>query len=114
MDVDEDDDGTQKPLVAKDYAIEVDFADLEDEEKEVSLDSDAFHLSSSFSSDLADPLPSSHFYQNGGEEYGEELENAIAKIDAEIVRMAPNMKAADKFVPPASPRPRQYFFSNFR
>jgi len=37
MDVDEDDDGTQKPLVAKDYAIEVDFADLEDDEREVSL-----------------------------------------------------------------------------
>lgn len=42
--------------------------------------------------------------QNGSEEYGEELDAAISKIDAEIVRMAPNMKAADKYVP-ISPQP---------
>ena len=70
MDLDLDDDGTQRPLQAKDYGIEVDFSELEDEEKE-----------------------------NGSEDFGEELEAAIAKIDAEIVRMAPNMKAADKYVP---------------
>lgn len=37
MDVDEDEDGTQRPRQVQDYGIEVDFAALEDEERAVSL-----------------------------------------------------------------------------
>ena len=37
MDVDEDEDGTQKPRRVPDYGIEVEFELLEDEEREVSF-----------------------------------------------------------------------------
>lgn len=37
MDVDEDEDGTQRPKQVQDYGIEVDFAALDDEERAVSL-----------------------------------------------------------------------------
>lgn len=37
MDVDEDEDGTQRPRQVQDYGIEVDFAALDDEERAVSL-----------------------------------------------------------------------------
>lgn len=36
MDVDEDEDGTQRPRQVQDYGIEVDFAALDDEERAVS------------------------------------------------------------------------------
>lgn len=36
MDVDEDEDGTQRPRQVQDYGIEVDFAALNDEERAVS------------------------------------------------------------------------------
>lgn len=35
MDVDEDEDGTQRPKMVHDYGIEVDFTLLEDDEKQV-------------------------------------------------------------------------------
>ncbi len=35
MDVDEDEEGTQRPKRVADYGIEVDFDDLDDEEREV-------------------------------------------------------------------------------
>lgn len=34
--------------------------------------------------------------QNGAEDFGEELQESISKLDAEILRMAPNMKAGEK------------------
>ena len=37
MDVDEDDDATQQPLKTNDFGIEVDYDDLNDEEREVSF-----------------------------------------------------------------------------
>lgn len=37
MDVDEDEDGTQRPKQVQDYGIEVEFAALDDEERAVSL-----------------------------------------------------------------------------
>lgn len=37
MDVDEDEDGTQRPRPVQDYGIEVDFSALDDEERAVSL-----------------------------------------------------------------------------
>lgn len=36
MDVDDEDDGTQRPLEARDYGIEVDFSDLSEDERDVS------------------------------------------------------------------------------
>jgi structural maintenance of chromosome 1 len=35
MDVDEDEDGTQRPKTVQDYGIEVDFSLLEDDERQV-------------------------------------------------------------------------------
>lgn len=37
MDVDEDEDDTQRPRQVQDYGIEVDFSELDDEERDVSL-----------------------------------------------------------------------------
>lgn len=37
MDVDEDEDGSQRPRQVQDYGIEVDFSALDDEERAVSL-----------------------------------------------------------------------------
>ncbi|KAG8960567.1 Structural maintenance of chromosomes protein 1 [Tulasnella sp. 419] len=67
MDMDEDEDGTQKPRQVQDYGIEVDFEDLDDEDRE-----------------------------NGTAETEAELDAEITKVVAEIERMTPNMKAIDK------------------
>ncbi|CDZ96284.1 cohesin complex subunit psm1 [Phaffia rhodozyma] len=67
MHVDGDEDETQRPLQVKDYGIQVDFDGLTDEDKE-----------------------------NGADDYGEELENEVARLDVEILRVAPNAKAAEK------------------
>jgi hypothetical protein len=59
MDLDEEDVGTQRPLEARDYGIEVDFSDLSEEERDVSTV--PFQTSSSFSvgnPSLADLGPS--------------------------------------------------------
>ncbi|KIK68666.1 hypothetical protein GYMLUDRAFT_729684 [Collybiopsis luxurians FD-317 M1] len=68
MDVDgEDEDGTQRPKAVQDYGIEVDFADIDDDERE-----------------------------DGSAEALAEFDAQIAKLNAEIERMAPNMKAMER------------------
>ncbi|KAG1800580.1 hypothetical protein EV424DRAFT_422725 [Suillus variegatus] len=68
MDVD-DDDGTQQPRQVQDYGIEVDFDSLTEEER-------------------ADNSP----------ETTAEFDAQIAKLNGEIERMAPNLKAIEKYV----------------
>lgn len=66
MDVDEDDDGTQRPKKVHDFGIEVDFEGLDDETRESgSMD---------------------------------EFDREIVKLNAEIERMAPNLKAIERQV----------------
>ncbi|KAF9233408.1 hypothetical protein BU15DRAFT_90371 [Melanogaster broomeanus] len=67
MDVDEDEDGTQRPKQVQDYGIEVDFAALDDEDRG-SNDPEA----------LA------------------EFDASIVKLNADIERMAPNLKAIER------------------
>ncbi|CAK5262899.1 unnamed protein product [Mycena citricolor] len=67
MDIDDDEDGTQQPRRVADYGIEVDFAQLDDEDRE---DGSANSLA--------------------------EFDAAITKITEEIEKMAPNMKAIDR------------------
>ncbi|PPQ98373.1 hypothetical protein CVT26_013579 [Gymnopilus dilepis] len=66
MDVDEDDNGTQRPKVAADYGIQVDFQSIDDDANE----------------DPAEALA--------------RLDKEIADKNAEIERMAPNMKAMER------------------
>ena len=68
MDVDEDEDGTQRPKVVADYGIEVDFESIEDDERS------------------EDPADANARY-----------DKEIANITAEIERMAPNMKAMERY-----------------
>ncbi|KAF8840540.1 RecF/RecN/SMC protein [Paxillus ammoniavirescens] len=67
MDVDEDEDGTQRPKQVQDYGIEVDFADLDDEER-----------------------------ATNSPETLAEFDASIAKLNADIERMAPNLKAIER------------------
>ncbi|KAK7054035.1 structural maintenance of chromosomes protein [Favolaschia claudopus] len=67
MDVDEDEDGTQQPRRVQDYGIEVDFEALDDDDRE---DSSAEAVA--------------------------ELDKEITKLNGEIERMAPNLKAIDR------------------
>ncbi|RDB26948.1 Structural maintenance of chromosomes protein 1 [Hypsizygus marmoreus] len=64
MDVDEDEDGTQRPKTVQDYGIEVDFDSLDDETRESGSVDD--------------------------------FDKEIVKLNAEIERMAPNLKAIDR------------------
>ncbi|KAK4689768.1 structural maintenance of chromosome 1, partial [Tremellales sp. Uapishka_1] len=65
--MDVDDDGTQRPKETDDFGVEVDFEDLEDDDKE-----------------------------NGDEAVGKEFEAQIAKLRADVERVVPNMKAIDR------------------
>ncbi|KAJ8472469.1 hypothetical protein ONZ51_g8497 [Trametes cubensis] len=67
MDVDEDEEGTQQVKRVPDFGIEVDFESLDDDERE----------------------------DNTGETL-KELDESIAKVNAEIEHMAPNLKAMDR------------------
>ncbi|KIO31393.1 hypothetical protein M407DRAFT_14099 [Tulasnella calospora MUT 4182] len=67
MDVDEDEDATQRPKEVQDYGIEIDFETLDEDDRE-----------------------------NGTPEMAAELDKEITKIQAEIEKMAPNMKALEK------------------
>jgi structural maintenance of chromosome 1 len=69
MDVDEDEDATQRPKKAADYGIEVDFDSIEDDER----DQDSAEVLARYDKD-------------------------IANTNGEIERMAPNMKAMDRYV----------------
>ncbi|KAG1767848.1 hypothetical protein EV702DRAFT_745320 [Suillus placidus] len=68
MDVD-DDDGTQQPRQVQDYGIEVDFDSLTEEER-----------------------------ADNSSETTAEFDAQIAKLNGEIERMAPNLKAIEKYV----------------
>ncbi|KAI5889216.1 RecF/RecN/SMC protein [Schizophyllum commune H4-8] len=67
MDVDEPEDGAQRARHVQDYGIEVDFAEIDDEERE---------------EDPAKKLA--------------ELDDEIKKLSADIEKMAPNMKAMER------------------
>ncbi|KAJ3798658.1 condensin complex subunit SMC1 [Lentinula aff. detonsa] len=67
MDIDGDDDGTQRPKTVQDYGIDVNFADIDDDERE-----------------------------DGSPEALAEFDSQIAKLTAEIERIAPNMKAMER------------------
>ncbi|KAJ6561466.1 condensin complex subunit SMC1 [Mycena vulgaris] len=67
MDVDEDEDGTQQPRRVQDFGIEVDFDALDDDDRE-----------------------------DGSADAIAEFDAEITKLNAEIERMAPNMKAIDR------------------
>lgn len=67
MEVDEDEDDSERPRQAHDYGIEVDYSELEDEEME-------------------DSSP----------EAAARFDEEISKVTAEIERMAPNLKAVDQ------------------
>ena len=69
MDVDEDEDATQRPKKVQDFSIEVDFGILDD--------------------DMRD---------NGSVEY---FDKEILRLNADIERMAPNLKATERSVSPA-------------
>ncbi|KAF9225691.1 condensin complex subunit SMC1 [Gyrodon lividus] len=67
MDIDEDEDGTQRPKQVQDYAIEVDFAALDDEER-----------------------------ATNSPETLSEFDTSITKLNADIEHMAPNLKAIER------------------
>jgi structural maintenance of chromosome 1 len=67
MDVDEDEDGTQRPKAVADYDIQIDFSSIDDEDSE----------------DPATILA--------------RLDKGINEKSAEIERMAPNMKAMERY-----------------
>jgi len=67
MDIDEDEDGTQQVKTVADYGIEVDFDSLDDDER-----------------------------QDNSPEVAAEFDAAINKLNGEIERMAPNMKAIER------------------
>ena len=69
MDVDEDEDATQRPKAVADYGIEVDFESIDEDERE---------------EDSAEAVA----------RYDKEVSN----INSEIERMAPNMKAMERCV----------------
>lgn len=69
MDVDVDDDGTQRPKTVQDFGVEVDFESLDDDERE-----------------------------DGSAEALAEFDNSITKLNGEIERMAPNMKAMERYI----------------
>lgn len=98
MDVDEEEDGdtTQRLKKVPDFGIEVDFDILSANEREVSaFDRACFYCI---------PRSFSYFWdgstsmQNSPSEVLGELEASIAKLNAEIERMTPNMKAMDRHV----------------
>ena len=97
MDVDEEDDeggSTQRPRRVPDYGIEVDFDILGEDERGVSgFRSEAVH---------SIPLPflirrRIREQDSSGEALGE-FDASITKLNAEIERMTPNMKAMDRYV----------------
>ncbi|KAL4079656.1 RecF/RecN/SMC [Scleroderma citrinum] len=67
MDVDEDEEGTQRPKTVQDYGIEVGFDDLDDEERA----------------------------ENSSETLGG-FDSSISQLNTEIERMAPNLKAIER------------------
>jgi structural maintenance of chromosome 1 len=95
MDVDEEEEGDtiQRLKKVPDYGIEVDFDILSANEREVS----AFN-GARFYGVLSCLRTASASTQNSPSEVIGELEASITKINAEIERMTPNMKAMDRHV----------------
>jgi len=69
MDIDEDENATQRPKAAADFGIQVDFTSVDDEDPEE---------------------PTAAFAR---------LDKEISDKTAEIERMAPNMKAMERYAP---------------
>lgn len=88
MDVDEDEDGTQPIKKVSDYGIEVDFESLDDDERQVS----SAWWWPTFTQLI---VP---FKKDNTPNTTAEFDTSISKLNAEIERMAPNMKAIDRFV----------------
>ena len=83
MDVDEDQEATTlRPSEVQDYGIEVDFDDLDEDLREVSL--------------LAIPCRASTDRQDDGETTEAELQERIKALNAELEGMAPNMRAVER------------------
>jgi hypothetical protein len=94
MDVDEEDEGghsTQRPRRVPDYGIEVDFDILSGDERGVRrVHNQAIH-------GIRPSFLSNNEQDSSGEVLGE-FDASIAKLNAEIERMTPNMKAMDRYV----------------
>ena len=85
MDVDEDDEGSQSVKRIPDYGIEVDFDSLDDEDREVCI------------CDPPREVVIDTRIQDGSAEALAEIDSQISKVNAEIERLAPNMKAMDRY-----------------
>ena len=85
MDVDEDENTTQRPRKALDYGIVVDFDDVAEEDLSVGS---PFRFLSPVGL-ICDTLLQRP-------DWGAQLDTSIAKISAEIEHMAPNMKAIER------------------
>lgn len=85
MDVDEDEEGSQSVKRIPDYGIEVDFDGLEDEDREVCVMYQARGVVTQART------------QDGSAEALAEIDSQISKVNSEIERLAPNMKAMDRY-----------------
>jgi structural maintenance of chromosome 1 len=93
MDVDEEDEAghsTQRPRRVPDYGIEVDFDILGEDERGVRGMRSMEYVTRSYQIWIREQ-------DSSGEALGE-FDASIAKLNAEIERMTPNMKAMDRYV----------------
>ena len=86
MDVDEDDSGTQRPKSVSDYGVEVDFETLDEEDREVRCTND--YIESKNTTNIAS--------QDESGETLAEIDASITKLNGDIERMAPNLKAIER------------------
>lgn len=86
MDVDEDENNVKR---GQDYGIEVDFEMLDNDEREV--------CGPEYSRECFVDCGTN---QDGSPDALAEFDSSIAKVNTEIERMAPNMKAVDRYVFP--------------
>ena len=82
--MDLDDDGSQHPAKTNDFGIQPDFDVLEEEDKEVCLLTVTVHVANAL--------------QNDHEDVGRDFEGQISRMKAELEKLAPNMKAIDRYV----------------
>lgn len=91
MDVDGEDDGTQRAAVVRDYGLVVDFEGLDEDEVEVSA--------SFFGMQRREcKLMMLLWEQDGSEEMEKKLLENVKKVEAEMEKMSPNAKAIERFV----------------
>ena len=86
MDVDEDEDATQRPKRVPDFGIEVDFDKLDEGEREVRFVA------------VAPSCVWLIVVKDAGGDKLAEYDASITKLNADIERMAPNLKAIDRCV----------------